>query len=128
MNLSLGFETLDPVLSNSPQSIGYLTSLMDGLVMYDKENKITSIDSKEWNISDDGLVYNFTLRKDIKFHDDECFSKTNGKGRYLNAYDVKYCFERLNDPTTKTRGLWLFRDKVKGVTEYADYKSGKVKR
>lgn len=127
MNLSLGLETLDPVLSNSPQSIWLLISLMDGLVMYDKDNKITPLIAKEWNISNDGLVYKFTLRKDIKFHDDECFSKTKGTGRYVNAYDVKYCFERLNDPTTKTRGLWLFRDKVKGVTEYADYKSGKSK-
>jgi peptide/nickel transport system substrate-binding protein len=127
MNLSLGLETLDPVLSNSPQSIWVLTSMMDGLVIYDKENKIIPQLAKSWRISENGLIYTFFLRKDIKFHDDECFIKTNGRGRNVNSYDVKYCFERLNDPTTKTRGLWLLRDKVKGVTEYADYKSGKLK-
>lgn len=124
MNLSLGLETLDPVLSNSPQSIWVLTSMMDGLVMYDKKNNIAPLIAKSWKISDDGLVYTFTLRKDIKFHDDNCFTKTNGTGRFVNSSDVKYCFERLNDPATRTRGLWLLRDKVKGVSEFADSKSG----
>ncbi len=124
MNLSLGLETLDPVLSNSPQSIWVLNSIMDGLVKYDKDNNINPYIAKSWKISKDGLIYTFILRNDVNFHDDECFIKTNGKGRYVNASDVKYCFERLSDPTTKTRGLWLFRDKVKGVNEFTEYKSG----
>jgi len=124
MNLSLGLETLDPVLSNSPQSIWVLNSIMDGLVKYDKDNNIISYIAKSWKISADGLIYTFILRNDVKFHNDACFMKTKGEGRIVNASDIKYCFERLSDPTTRTRGLWLFRDKVKGVNEFTEYKSG----
>ena len=46
-------------------------------------------------------------------------------GRNVTAKDFKYCLERVNDPTTKTRGLWVFRDKIKGANEFYEYKAKK---
>jgi oligopeptide transport system substrate-binding protein len=37
--------------------------------------------------------YTFTLKSDIRFHDDASFNK--GKGRLLTASDVVFCFEEL---------------------------------
>ena len=46
--------------------------------------------ASEWSISDDGLVYTFTLRPGVKFHN----------GRDLVAADVKYTIDRVMNPDT----------------------------
>ncbi len=123
LNFPLGLETLEPVMSNSPQTIWVLMNVMEGLVSYNSKNEIVPQIAKQWNISDDGLFYTFTINKNIKFHNDPCFP--NGVGRNVTAKDFKYCLERVNDPTTKTRGLWVFRDKIKGANEFYEYKAKK---
>ncbi|MFA7360028.1 MAG: ABC transporter substrate-binding protein [Candidatus Kapaibacterium sp.] len=123
LNFPLGLETLEPVMSNSPQTIWVLMNVMEGLVSYNKQNQIVPQIAKEWKISDDGLTYTFSLNTNIKFHNDPCFPES--KGRHVTAQDFKYCLERVNDPTTKTRGLWVFRDKIKGANEYYEYKAKK---
>lgn len=123
LNQPLGVETLEPVMSNSNQTIWALSQVMEGLVEYNLESEIVPAIAKSWEISEDGSVYTFTLRDDVFFHDDECFP--GGKGRKVIASDFKYCLERVNDPKSKTRGSWVFRDKIKGVQEYMDSRSGK---
>ncbi|MGV8017202.1 MAG: ABC transporter substrate-binding protein [Ignavibacteria bacterium] len=123
INFPLGLETLEPVMSNSPQTIWILTNVMEGLVSYNKSNEIIPQTAKKWSISNDGLTYTFTIDTRIKYHDDPCFP--DGKGRTITAKDFKYCLERVNDPSTKTRGLWVFRDKIKGAREFYEYKAGK---
>jgi oligopeptide transport system substrate-binding protein len=123
INQPLGVETLEPVMSNSNQTIWALSQVMEGLVEYNHESEIVPAIAKKWEISEDGTVYTFTLRDDVLFHDDECFP--GGKGRKVTASDFKYCLERVNDPKSKTRGSWVYRDKIKGVQEYMDSRSGK---
>lgn len=123
LNLNLGIETLEPVMSNSNQSIWGLSLMMEGLVQFDKENKIEPCIAKSWVISDNALTYTFTLRDDVYFHDNPCFK--DSKGRKVTASDFKYCLERVNNPETKTRGLWVFRDRIKGASEYIDFHSSK---
>jgi peptide/nickel transport system substrate-binding protein len=48
--------------------------------------------AESWTISPDGLVYTFKLRKNVKFHN----------GQPLVAGDVKYSYERVLDPKTKS--------------------------
>ena len=124
-NLSQNIETLEPVMSNSNQSIWALAMMMEGLVQYDKQNNLIPCIAKSWSISDSGLTYTFNLRTDAQFHDDPCFKLNGGKGRRVTASDFKYCLERVNNPKTKSRGSWVFRDKIKGAQEYIDYMSGK---
>ena len=118
MNFPLGIETLEPVMSSSPQTIWVITLLMEGLVTYDKTNNIAPQLARNWNISSDGLRYTFNLRTDVRYHDDPCFK--DGAGRKVTAKDFKYCLERVNDPATKTRGMWVFRDKIKGTREFIE--------
>lgn len=127
LNQPLGIETLEPVMSNSNQTIWALSIMMEGLVEYNEQNEIIPAIAKSWEISEDGMVYTFTLRDDVFFHDDACFP--DGKGRKVTASDFKYCLERVNNPKTKTRGSWVFRDKIKGVEEYMESQSkdGSVK-
>jgi peptide/nickel transport system substrate-binding protein len=124
LNFPLGLETLEPVMSNSPQTIWVLMNVMEGLVSYNKSNEIVPQIAKNWTISDDGLKYTFNINTKVKFHNDPCFP--GNTGRNVMAKDFKYCLERVNDPSTKTRGLWVFRDKIKGANDYYESKSKKT--
>lgn len=131
LNVNVGIETLEPVMSNSTQTIWALSLCMEGLVTFDKENKITPLLAKDWTISEDALTYTFNLKTNVKYYDDDCFAETGGKGRAVTAQDFKYCLERVNDPNTKSRGLWVFRDKIKGAPEFiksrSDESNNKIK-
>ena len=126
LNLNLGIETLEPVMSNSNQTIWGLSVMMEGLVQFDKEKNIEPCLAKSWSISEDALTYTFNLRSDVYFHENPCFREM--KTRKVNASDFKYCLERVNNPKTKTRGQWVFRDRIKGAQEYIDFMSGKTNK
>jgi len=46
--------------------------------------------AESWEVSDDGLIYTFRLRKGVKFHSNASFTPT----RDFNAEDVVWSFER----------------------------------
>lgn len=124
LNISQGIETLEPVMSNSAYSIWGVQQLMEGLVEFDKDKNIVPCIAKSWTISPDGIIYTFNLKSDVKFHDDDCFK--DKKGRNVIANDFKYCLERVNNPKSKTRGMWVFRDKIKGAKEFSEGKTSDI--
>jgi len=108
---------LDPVLINSKHADDIASQIYDKLIeLNSKLELIPEVARRLPTISPDGRIYRFDLRTDVYFHDDPCFP--GGKGRRLNAYDVKYSLTRCCDPRTRTVALWAFQDKVKGATEY----------
>ena len=125
LNLNQNIETLEPVMSNSIQSIWGLSVMMEGLVEFDRKTDLKPLIAKSWTISDDALTYTFTLRNDVSFHDNACFKDSEGIGRKVVASDFKYCLERVCNPKTKSRGQWVYRDRIKGAQEYIDFMSGK---
>lgn len=112
-----GIESLDPVTANNYPALHVLINICEGLVEYDKNARLKPLLAKSYSVSDDGKLYTFNLRTDVYFHDDKCFG--DGKGRRVTAQDFKYCFERVCDPRSNTRGLWVFRDKVEGAEEFS---------
>ena len=73
-----------------------LYALHDGLVKPMPGNAMAPSLAESWSVSKDGLVYEFVLRKNVKFHD----------GETMTAEDVKYSFERYrgsNAPQLKAR-------------------------
>ncbi|MCX7877559.1 MAG: ABC transporter substrate-binding protein [Ignavibacteria bacterium] len=112
-----GIESLDPVTANNYPALHVLINVCEGLVEYDKDARLVPLIAKSYSISEDGTLYTFNLKNDVFFHDNECFP--GGKGRRVTAYDFKYCYERVCDPRSKTRGLWVYRDKVVGAEEFA---------
>jgi ABC-type transport system substrate-binding protein len=110
-------ESLDPVTANNYPALHVLMNCCEGLVEYDKDAKLQPLLAKSYRISEDGRIYTFDLRTDVYFHDDECFP--GGKGRKITAADFKYCYERVCNPISKTRGLWVYRDKVEGADQFS---------
>lgn len=79
---------LDPHQSTALVDRQVFQSLFDKLVDFDKDLNIVPMLAESWDISPDGLVYTFTLRQGVKFHD----------GTEFNAEAVKYNFDRMRDP------------------------------
>jgi peptide/nickel transport system substrate-binding protein len=79
---------LDPALASSDSEISILNAVYDYLVDIDPDNAIQPRLATDWQISDDGLTYTFTLAENVAFHD----------GSPLTATDVVWTFDRLRDP------------------------------
>jgi len=72
--------------------------------------------AESWEANENATEWTFRLRKGVKFHDDPCFS--GGKGRELNAEDIKYCFEQLCTPSSNNQMFWLVKERLRGAHEY----------
>jgi len=82
-------DTLDPHRTLAGASHAVFSQILDTLVIVDTDLTFKPGLAKEWEISEDGLVYTFFLREDVKFHD----------GTPFNADAVKFTFDRIMDET-----------------------------
>ncbi|MCB0191411.1 MAG: peptide ABC transporter substrate-binding protein [Anaerolineae bacterium] len=82
--------TMDPHLSGDSTSAEYVVEIYSGLMAYDNELNLIPDVAESYEISEDGLVYTFTLRDNAVFQD----------GKSITAPDFKWSIERACDPTT----------------------------
>ena len=81
-----------PVLASDSASFDITGLVYNGLVKYDKDINLVSDLAEKWEISKDGMVIRFHLRKDVKWQDGEPF----------DARDVEYTYNLYVDPKTPT--------------------------
>lgn len=86
--------SLDPqaVIGNSGGALMY--ELFEGLVTVDQSGKPVPGVAESWTRSDDGLTYEFKLRKGLRWSD----------GAPLTAEDFVYSWQRVVDPKNALRG------------------------
>lgn len=109
-NQSEGLSSLDPAFAKNQGNIWAVSQLFNGLIELDPNMKIIPCLAEKWEISDDGLIYTFYLKKNIHFHDNEVF--VGSKGREVKAEDFVYSFKRLLDKSVASPGAWIFNEKV----------------
>ena len=83
---------LIPLLASDSTSHGIAGMIFNGLIKYDKDLNIVGDLAESWEISKDGLVITFHLRKGVRWHD----------GRPFTAEDVLYTYQVTVDPKTPT--------------------------
>lgn len=83
---------LIPILSSDSTSHEISGLVFNGLVKYDKDVKIVGDLAESWEVSKNGLVITFHLRKGVKWHDSHPFT----------ARDVLYTYQVTIDPKTPT--------------------------
>lgn len=110
-NEAAGISSSDPAFARDQATMWCVSQLYNGLLQLDADLQLHGCIAKSWHISDDKCTYTFSLRNDIYFHNDPCFTTQ----RKLSAYDVVYSFERLLDSATASPGAWVFRNKVRNV-------------
>lgn len=106
-NESAGIATLDPAFAKDQALIWATSQLFNGLVRLDTNLHVEPCIAKRWTISDDGLVYTFTLRDDVYFHRSPLF-KGDDSTRAVTASDFLYSFNRILSPDVASPGLWIF--------------------
>ncbi len=77
-------DSLDPHKATAAGTKEILFNIFEGLVKPDPNGNLMNAVASGYSISEDGLVYTFTLREGVKFHN----------GDEVTAEDVKYSLER----------------------------------
>ncbi|HOI74599.1 MAG TPA: peptide-binding protein [Syntrophales bacterium] len=83
---------LIPILASDSASHDIAELVFNGLVKYDKDMNVVGDLAESWDISKDGLVITFHLRKGVKWHD----------GAPFTAEDVLFTYRLTIDPKTPT--------------------------
>ncbi|GED29997.1 ABC transporter substrate-binding protein [Brevibacillus centrosporus] len=84
---------LDPGVEPSAAGYRVFRQIFDSLVVETADHSFKPWLATSWEISPDAKQFTFHLRKDVKFHD----------GTPFNAEAVKFNFDRIVDPKTKSR-------------------------
>jgi peptide/nickel transport system substrate-binding protein len=93
----LGFsEAINPILSPvvvqaNPVDQDLVALVFDGLTTLDATGQVSPSLATDWDVSDDGTVYEFHLRQDVVWHD----------GAPFNAADVAFTVQAMQDPNYK---------------------------
>ena len=101
---------LIPLLASDKPSHDIAGMIYNGLVKYDKNMNITGDLAESWDVSKDGLVLTFHLRKGVQWHD----------GQPFTAADVLFTYQTTIDPKTPTAyaGDFLKVKKAEVLDEY----------
>ena len=79
-------DSLDPHKATAAGTKEIIFNIFEGLVKPDENGNLINAVASDYTISEDGLVYTFTLRDNVKFHN----------GNVVTAEDVKYSLERVS--------------------------------
>lgn len=82
---------INPVLAFTDVDRDLSTLLYSGLMKYDGD-KIVGDLAEKYSISNDGLIYSFTLREGLRFHD----------GTPLTTDDVEFTIQKIQDTNLKS--------------------------
>ena len=90
VQLSSNPETLDPALNSAIDGANTLITVFEPLLLIDENNEVIPGQAESYTVSEDGLVWTFTMRDGLKWSD----------GSDLTAKDFEYSFKRLAAPDT----------------------------
>lgn len=91
-------ETIDPSLNTAVDGNCLIVNLFAGLFTYNKDKEIVPDLVDSYVVSDNGLLYNFHLRPDLKWSD----------GSPLNANDFVYSWKRAVNFLTAADKAYIF--------------------
>ncbi len=89
---------INPLLSISDADRDMTAIVYSGLMKLGPDGYLIEDLAENYEVSEDGLVYTFKLKSDLKFHD----------GKPLTADDVEFTITKAQDPSLKSprRGNW----------------------
>ena len=89
---------INPLFTTSSVSVSLQDLIFNRLVRLNSKAEIEPDLAESWDISSDGLVYTFHLRKGVRFHD----------GIECTAYDVKFTYDKIMDPVINSPFMVYF--------------------
>ena len=102
-DITVAMQLEPPHLDPTSAAAGAIDSVLyanvfEGLTRFESDGSVVAALAKSWEISDDGLVYTFSLQEGVTFHD----------GTTMDAEDVKFSLDRARaeDSTNAQKGLF----------------------
>ncbi len=108
--------TLDPAIARETTSHLYVNSIFSGLVRFSSNLSLEPDLAERWDVDAAGVVYTFTLRDGIAFHD----------GRPITADDIKYSIERATDHDLHSDTAPLYLGDIVGAREKMEGEAAEV--
>jgi peptide/nickel transport system substrate-binding protein len=93
-------DVINPILITTSVSSSLSQLIFNGLVRLNSKDQIVPDLAQSWDMSEDGLVYTFYLRENIRFHD----------GKEFTAADVKFTYDKIIDPSIDSPFGFHFTD------------------
>lgn len=84
--------TINPILPDNSASADAVRLVFSGLTKFDAEGNLKPDLATAWKVSPDGKTYTFTLRQNVKWHDDMDFT----------AHDVVFTLAAIQNPDTRS--------------------------
>lgn len=106
VNLASEPDKLDPALNSTVDGASLAVNSFGGLYTYDAEGQLVPDFATGYTVSDDGLVYTFTLRDGLKWSD----------GSDLTAKDFEWSWKRAASTATAADYSYMFN----GIKGYPD--------
>ena len=107
--------TLDPHLTSDTTSAGIVVEIFSGLVALNTDLELVPDIAESWKI-DNGVVYTFKLRPNVKFHN----------GKQVTAHDFKWSIERAAAPKTASPVSDTYLNDIVGAMEYIDGEASEI--
>ncbi|HWO94664.1 MAG TPA: ABC transporter substrate-binding protein, partial [Dehalococcoidia bacterium] len=99
--------TLDPHIATDADSARYIVEVFSGLVTIDENLQVAPDIAESWDVSADGTVYTFHLRRNVVFH----------SGKPVTAQTVKDSIERAASPETQSPVADVYLGDIVGVRD-----------
>jgi len=115
--LWVSYETLDPIHTSAAVEAEYVVHVFSGLMGLNDKLEVVPDLAERHQVSQDGTMYTFTLRKAARFHD----------GREVRASDVKYSIERAADPASRSPIALTYLGDIAGFAERLEGKAPDVR-
>jgi len=108
-------ETLDPAKWEGSAG-GIIGDLFSGLVQLDTNLQPIPDLAEHWDVSPDGTIYTFYLRKDVIFHN----------GKPFTAQDVVFSWNRACNPDTESNTAPTYLGDIQGVPQVIDGETSEI--
>jgi oligopeptide transport system substrate-binding protein len=99
--------SLDPSLGTDSQSIWSIRQMFMGLTGFDENAQVVPALATEWSVSEDGLVWTYTMRTDVPWVKYNPDTGEVEKLRNVTAQDIEYGVKRTLDPRTASDYSYL---------------------
>lgn len=100
--ISVEPETLDPTFCSDTETETVLANCFEGLMRIDEDGNAVKAAASEYTLSEDGLVYTFTVSSDSRWSD----------GTAVEASDFVYAWQRTANPYNNSQYAYLFENIV----------------
>ncbi len=103
--------TTDPHRIGSSVDQVYVANVFESLTGRGQDGGVMPKLAESYKASEDGLTYDFVLRKGVTFHNGDAF----------DADDVIYSWQRASNPELKNRFAPFLVNKIKGIDRVSDH-------